>query len=93
MNGKINVPCWQVENRHNECDGELANSSIGLCECSCHKKEDNAVSKVFKELDALCQDTGVGFGLDLEDSLSNHARDGEGFRKRYLAIKKKMGIK
>ena len=50
------------------------------------------VREIFEEPDGLCSDTGIGFGLDLEDSLSNHARGSEKFRKRLRLLKKKMEI-
>ena len=54
--------------------------------------EQNKAKEIFKELDSLCSDTGIGFGLDLEDSLSNHARDSEKFRKAFMDFKKTMGV-
>jgi hypothetical protein len=48
--------------------------------------------QMLEGLDALCGDTGIGLGLDLEDSLCNNARDSEKFRKRLFALKKKWGI-
>ena len=47
---------------------------------------------IFSELDGLCGDTGAGLGLDLEDALSNNARDSEKFREHFIALKKKLGI-
>ena len=54
------------------------------------KKE--TAKEIFEKLDALCSDTGVGLGLDLEDALSNNARDSDKFRQTLHALKKKMRI-
>ena len=54
------------------------------------KKE--TAEEIFEKLDALCSDTGVGLGLDLEDALSNNARDSDKFRQTLHALKKKMRI-
>ena len=48
-NDEINTPCKQSENRHTDCDGELASYSIGLCACSCHNKEAAARAEGYKE--------------------------------------------
>ena len=50
MNNEINTPCKQSENRHTDCDGELASYSIGLCACSCHKKEAAARADATKQI-------------------------------------------
>ena len=49
----------------------------------------DTAKKIFEELDALCSDTGIGFGLDLEDALSNNARDSEKFLERLHTLKRR----
>lgn len=53
---EINTPCLQSENRHNECDGELVQSSIGLCACSCHKIVDQVRASNIELLEIVFND-------------------------------------
>lgn len=62
------------------------------CGSSICRTERGTAKEIFEELDSLCGNTGIGLGLDLEDSLSSHARSSDEFRKALTALKTRMGI-
>ncbi len=57
-----------------------------------NKLTTNTAKRIFKELDAICSNTGTGLGLDLEDAISNHARDSSATLKKIQALKKQFKV-
>lgn len=53
----------------------------------------NSAELLWIELNSLCSNSGIGFGLLLEDALCNHCRDPKKMLKELSKLRKKYKIR